>query len=156
MSKAQYRPGTAAPLPREWLDTVAPAIRVLAGLVFIGWSWVSTLLIVGRLLAPVLPGATVVGIPDRALVAIGFAFLISLIEFVASDRWKGAYWIVLLLGDASFTTWQTRAWLMLIVEANTPIETGGHVAIWIASILGGIIAAKFGEVLLFGRSSRKR
>lgn len=154
MSKAQYRPGTAAPLPREWLDTVAPAVRVLAGLVFIGWSWVSTLLIVGALLAPVLPSAAL-GIPDRALVALGFAILVSLVEFVASDRWPVAYWLVLLLGDASFTAWQTRAWLILIIEANTPIETAGHVAIWIASILGGIIAAKFGEVLLFG-AGRKR
>jgi hypothetical protein len=155
MSKAQYRPGTAAPLPREWLDTVAPAIRVLAGLVFLAWSWVSTILILGKVLRPVLTSALIEGVPDRFLVALGFAFLISLVEFVASDRWKGAYWLVLLLGDASFTAWQTRAWLVLIVEANTPIEPAGHVAIWIASILGGIIAAKFGETLLFG-TSRKR
>src|SRR3954462_8648498 len=75
MSNVRYQKGTAAPLPREWLDTVAPAIRAVSGLVFIAWSWVSTLLIVGTLLAPVLPGATIAGIPDRALVAIGFAFL---------------------------------------------------------------------------------
>jgi hypothetical protein len=155
MSKVQSRPGVAAPLPREWLDTVAPAIRVLFGLIFIAWSWISTLLIVGRLLSPVLPGATLGGIPDRALIAIGFAFLISLAEFVASDRWPGAYWVILLFGDASFTTWQTRAWLILIVEAQTHIELAGHVAIWIASVVGGIIAAKFGEVLLFGKG-RKR
>lgn len=155
MSKAHYRPGTAAPLPREWLDTVAPAIRVLFGLIFLAWSWISTLLIVGALLAPVLPSATLAGIPDRALVAIGFAFLVSLAEFVASDRWVGAYWLILLLGDASFTSWQTRSWLVLIVGAQTKIELAGHVAIWLASIVGGIIAAKFGEVLLFG-AGRKR
>src|SRR4051812_16330380 len=93
--------GTAAPLPREWLDTVAPAIRVLSGLVFIAWSWVSTVVILGKVLRPVLTSAAIEGVPDRFLVAIGFAFLISLVEFVASDRWPGAYWIVLLLGDAS-------------------------------------------------------
>jgi hypothetical protein len=156
MSKAQqYRPGTAAPLPREWLDTVAPAIRVLAGLVFLAWSWVSTVLILGKVLRPVLTSALIEGVPDRYLVALGFAALISLIEFAASDRWPAPYWLVLLLGDASFTAWQTRSWLVLIVEANTPISLLGHIGIWIVAILGGIIAAKFGETLLFG-TSRKR
>lgn len=154
-NSVRSRPGVAAPLPREWLDTVAPAIRVLAGLVFIAWSWVSTIIILGKVLKPVITSALVEGVPDRFLVAIGFAFLISLIEFVASNRWAGAYWLVLLLGDASFTAWQTRAWIVLIVEANTPIALPGHILIWIVSGVCGIIAAKFGEVLLFG-TSRKR
>jgi hypothetical protein len=141
----------AAPLPREWLDTVAPAIRVLFGLIFIAWSWVSTVLILGRLLKPALSSAAIEGIPDRFLVAVGVAFLVSLAEFVASDRWPGAYWTVLLLFDASFTAWQTRAWLVLIVEAQTPIGLLGHIGIWAVAIIGGIIAAKFGEVLLFGK-----
>jgi hypothetical protein len=152
MSKVQSRPGTAAPLPREWLDTVAPAIRVLFGLIFIAWSWVSTVLILGRLLKPALTSTTIESIPDRFLVAIGFAFLISLAEFAASGRWTGAYWAILLIGDASFTTWQTRAWLILIIEALTPIGLLGHIGIWFVSVVCGIIAAKFGEVLLFGAS----
>jgi hypothetical protein len=140
----------APPLPRAWLDTIAPALRVLFGLIFIAWSWISTLLVLGALLAPVLPSTTLVGIPDRALIAIGFAFLVSLAEFVASDRWAVAYWLVLLLCDASFTTWQTRTWLLLIVGAQTPIELVGHIGIWVVALVGGIIAAKFGEILLFG------
>lgn len=145
------RAGMAPPLPRAWLDTIAPALRVLFGLIFIAWSWISTLLVLGGLLAPVLPSATFAGIPDRALIAIGFAFLVSLAEFVSSDRWPAAYWSVLLLCDASFTAWQTRTWLVLIVGAQTPIALAGHVVISIVAIVGGIIAAKFGEVLLFGQ-----
>ena len=61
-----------------------------------------------------------------------------------------AYWIVLLVCDASFTTWQTRTWLVLIISAQTQIALLGHVAIWLAAIIGGIVVAKFGEVLLFG------
>jgi len=145
------RAGMAPPLPRAWLDTIAPALRVLFGLIFIAWSWISTLLVLGGLLAPVLPSAVLAGIPDRALIAIGFALLVSLAEFVSSDRWPVAYWIVLLVCDASFTAWQTRTWLVLIVGAQTPIEPAGHVVIWIVAIVGAIIAAKFGEVLLFGQ-----
>lgn len=154
-NSVRSRPGVAAPLPRDWLDTIAPAIRVLAGLVFIAWSWVSTIIILGAILKPVIASAAIAGVPDRFLVAIAVAFLISLIEFVASDRWIGAYWLVLLLGDASFTTWQTRAWLVAIVKAHTNISLAGHVGIWIAAGICGIIAAKFGEVLLFG-AGRKR
>jgi hypothetical protein len=57
---------------------------------------------------------------------------------------------VLLVCDASFTTWQTRVWLVLIVSAQTPISLLGHIGIWAVALVGGIIAAKFGEVLLFG------
>jgi hypothetical protein len=81
----------APPLPRAWLDTIAPALRVLFGLIFIAWSWISTLLVLGALLAPVLPSMTLAGIPDRALIALGFAFLVSLAEFASSDRWLVAY-----------------------------------------------------------------
>src|SRR5262245_46661180 len=96
MSNAS-RSGMAPPLPREWLDTVAPGLRILFGLIFIAWSWLSTILILGALLKPVMPGAAIEDIPDRFMVAIGIAFLVSLAEFVSSDRWPAAYWMVLLL-----------------------------------------------------------
>lgn len=148
------RAGMAPPLPREWLDTVATPLRALFGLIFIAWSWISTILILGKLLKPVMQGAAIEGLPDRFLVAIVIAFFVSLAEFVSSDRWPFAYWMVLLVCDASFTTWQTRAWLVAIVQAQTQIVPAGQVLIWLVSIIGGIVAAKFGEVLLFG--SRKR
>lgn len=145
--------GRAAPLPREWLDTIAPALRILFGILFIAWSWISTILIVGALLKPVISTAILAAVPDRFLVAILFAFLTSLAEFVSSGRWSFAYWTVLLICDASFTTWQTRTWLVQIVGAQTTISLLGHVIIWFAAVVGGVIAAKFGEVLLFGNAS---
>jgi hypothetical protein len=148
------RAGLAPPLPREWLDTIATPLRVLFGLIFIAWSWISTIIILAALLKPVMTGAAIPGIPDRLLVALGLAALVSLAEFVSSDRWPLAYWLVLLACDASFTTWQTRVWLIAIVEAQTEIAIVGHVVIWLVSIIGGIIAAKFGEMLLFGSHKR--
>jgi hypothetical protein len=145
---------TAAPLPRAWLDTIAPGTRVFFGIVFMAWSWISTLLILGRLLAPALTSSTIPGIGDRYLVAIGFAFLVSIAEFVSSDRWPGAYWATMLLADASFTTWQTHTWLELIVAPHTALTAGVQAAIWITSLVGGIIAARFGELLLFGKRRR--
>ena len=149
------RAGVAPPLPRHWLDSIATPVRVLFGLIFIAWSWVSTVIIVGTWLYPLFPNATIPGAPDWLLVAFAFAILVTVVEFVSSDRWPAAYWLVMLALDASFTTWQTHTWLAIIVQAQLPageeISVLGQVAIWLASIIGGIVAAKFGEILLFGR-----
>jgi hypothetical protein len=145
---------TPAPLPREWLDTIAPGVRAFFGIMFLVWSWVSTVIVLGRLLAPVIIGAAISGIGDRYLLAIAVAFLVSLAEFVSSDRWPGAYWVTLLLLDASFTTWQTRAWLVLIVQPHTDLTNGVQAVLWVVAFVGGIIAARFGELLLFGKWRR--
>ena len=149
--KTSTRAGTAAPLPREWLDVIATPVRVLFGILFIAWSWISTVLIVGAWLRPLLPAATVPGAPDWFVVAFLVACLVSLVEFVASDRWDVVYWIVLLLLDASFTAWQTSTWLHIIVAAQTEIGLLGNAAIYLVSIICGIVAGKLGEILLFGR-----
>jgi hypothetical protein len=139
-------------LPREWLDTIAPGVRVVLGVLFIAWSWVSTIIIVGWLLEPLLHDTSTIGIiADRFLVAFVIAFLVSIAEFVSAERWPGAYWIVLLLADASFTAFQTRVWLTQIIAPRTTITLIGDLTIWVVAIVGGIIAAKFGELLLFGR-----
>lgn len=148
------RPLNAAPLDRALLDSAASPMRVLFGALFLGWSWISTIIIVGRFLAPVLPGALFQVVGDSYAVAFGIAFLISAAEFVSANRWPPVYWAVLLLLDAPFTSWQTHAWLALIVQAQNPqipISTGVDVVIWIVSVVGGIIAAIFGELLLFGK-----
>ena len=60
------------------------------------------------------------------------------------------------LEHAPFTAWQTRTWLVQIVEAQIEISLLGHVAIVTVAIVGGIIAAVFGEMLLFGSRRRER
>src|SRR5436853_3080983 len=101
MSNVHSTPHTygGAPLSRSWLDSAATPVRVLFGGVFLAWSWISTVLVLGRILAPVLPGDGM-GIGDRYLVAFGLAVLISLAEFVSAGRWPGAYWLTILLADA--------------------------------------------------------
>ena len=142
----------AAPLPREWLDAVAPGVRVVFGVLFIAWSWISTIIIVGWLLEPLLHDTSMTHIiADRFLVAFVMAFLVSVAEFVSAERWPGAHWTVLLLADASFTSFQTHLWLTQIIAPRTAITPSGDATLWIVAIIGGVIAAKFGELLLFGR-----
>lgn len=148
----QSRPlASAAPLDRAILDSAASPLRVFFGILFLAWSWVSTVLVLGRLLAPTVPSALIPGLPDSYLVAFGFALLITAAEFVSAGRWPVAYWLVLLLFDAPFTTWQTYRWLIAIIQPLTTITTAGHIGVGLVALVCGIAAAIFGELLLFGR-----
>lgn len=140
----------AAPLDRAMLDSAASPTRAIFGIIFLAWSWVSTVIILGRLLAPALSGAAI-GVPDSYLVAFVVAILVSWVEFVSAGRWKGVYWVVLLLFDAPFTAGQTHTWLSAFAAPYTDLTTGIDSVLWIIALVGGIIAAIFGEVLLFGR-----
>lgn len=145
----------AAPLDRAVLDSAASPTRVFFGLVFLAWSWISTVMVLGRFLAPALPGA-LIGVPDSYIVALVLALLVTGVEFVSAGRWPYAYWPVLLLFDAPFTTAQTHGWLTAVVQpyATGEISTGADATIWFVSFVCGIIAAIFGELLLFGKRKR--
>jgi hypothetical protein len=156
MSNVRSR-ALGAPLDRALLDSAATPMRVFFGGFFLGWSWLSTVIILGGLLTPVAPGA-LLGVSDRYLIAFGIALLVSGAEFVSAGRWPGAYWLILLLCDASFTAWQTHTWLALIVTPHMTqpgtLTPSVEVAIWFVSIAGGIAAAIFGELLIFGKRGR--
>lgn len=151
--------GQLAPLDRAILDSAASPVRVAFGILFLGWSWVSTVLIGGKLLAPLAPTEVAPGVPVSFAIALGFAVLVTAIEFVAAGRWPVVYALVLLICDAPFTTWQTYKWATAIIEPLTVIVPGGepqvsmvgYIGIGVASAICGIIAAICGELLLFGR-----
>lgn len=151
MTVKSRRMGGAAPLDRAILDSAASPVRVLFGIIFLGWSWASTVLILGGALAPAFPGPLTEGIPTSYPIALLIAFGVTVVEFVSAGRWPIVYALVLLILDAPFTTYQTYQWLTSIVSALTIISMAGAVGIGIASLICGIIAAIFGEVLLFGR-----
>lgn len=144
-----------APLSRDGLDRIAPLVRIFGGIVFIAWSWVSTILMLGALLAPVVHGA-VSGIAYSYAVAFVFTVFVTVVEWV-TDEWPSIYWSVLVLLDASFTFWQTKAWLYVIVSAQVDaISLPSHLAIWLVSLVCGVIAARFGEKLLLPPRKRTR
>lgn len=152
MSNLRSRPLNAPPLDRSMLDSAASPTRVFFGLVFLAWSWVSTVLVLGRFLTPVLPG-TMAGISTSYIVALVLALLVTGVEFVSAGRWQGVYWPVLLLLDAPFTTVQTHGWLTALIQpyAQEALSAGADTVVWIAAFICGIIAAIFGELLLFGK-----
>lgn len=139
-----------APLARENLDSIAPAIRIFGGFVFLAWSWVSTVIIVGTLLSATITGGAW-GVGYSYLVAFGFALFVTIVEWV-TEQYPIVHWPVILLLDAPFTAWQTHEWLMIIIEKQVKDSPDwAEIAVWIISIIGGIIAAKFGEALLLSK-----
>lgn len=151
MTVKSRRMGGAAPLDRAILDSAASPVRVLFGIIFLGWSWASTVLILGGALAPVFSVSIIEGVPTSYVVGLAIAFGVTVVEFVSAGRWPIIYALVLLILDAPFTTYQTYQWLTSIVSALTIVSTVGAVGVGIASLICGIVAAIFGEVLLFGR-----
>jgi hypothetical protein len=142
----------AAPLDRAILDSAATPVRVFFGSLFIVWSWASTIIIVGWFLEPLLSNRSAFGImPQRYAAGLLLAFLVTAAEFVSAGRWPLAYTIVLLLGDASFTTWQTHTWLSTLISARAEVTAAGDVGLWLVSLICGVVAAVCGELLLFGR-----
>jgi hypothetical protein len=143
---------SASPLPRAWLDGIATPVRIFFGCLFIVWSWASTIIIVGWFLEPLMGNASWLRIlPDRYAAGLLLAFLVTVAEFASAGRWPLAYTIVLLLGDASFTTVQSHTWLYTLISARVEVTAAGDVGLWVASLIGGVIAAICGELLLFGR-----
>lgn len=143
---------SAAPLPRAWLDGIATPTRVFFGCLFIVWSWASTIIIVGWFLEPLMGNQSATGLlADRYAAGLLLAFLVTVAEFVSAGRWPLAYTVVLLVGDASFTTSQTHTWLDTLLSARVEVTIAGDVGLWLLSLVCGVIAAVCGELLLFGR-----
>lgn len=140
---------SAAPLDRALLDSAASPTRVFFGILFLAWSWLSTVLILGKLLSVSMDGTL-----TPHLIAFAFALLVTFAEFVSAGRWPIAYWPILLLLDAPFTTYQTYAWLSALIQPLTTITDQGRIGIGVAALIGGILAAIFGELLLFGKRKR--
>lgn len=153
MSNLRSRPLNAPPLDRAMLDSAASPTRVIFGIIFLAWSWVSTVSVLGTFLMPAAP--SVVGdVPVSYLIALGVALLVTALEFVSAGRWGPVYWLVLLAFDAPFTTIQTHAWLAVLVAPYLEggvLTAGVDAVLWLVSLIGGVVAAILGELLLFGR-----
>lgn len=140
---------SAAPLDRAMLDSAASPTRVIFGIIFLAWSWVSTVLILGHFLIPLIAGAP--GVPASYIVALAVALLVTWVEFVSAARWTGVYWFLIFFLDMPFTALQSHAWFTVLAAAYTEVTPAVDLTLWIVAGIGGIIAAIFGELLLFGR-----
>lgn len=149
------RRGLAAPLSREHLDRAGPWLRLSAGLMLIMYTGYTTIRGVGEDFAPLLQG-DIYGISMRLIGGLAAAALISLVEWLTSERYPIIYCVALWF-DARYTQRQ----LGPSIDSLAAYHLQGLDA-WIPTVVSfamswglSFLAARYGEVLLFGKRRRK-
>lgn len=149
MIKSKNLSPTRAPLSRQDIDRSLPWLRLGLGALLIGFSAVTTVAGVQRDCGPLCDGSAE-GVPIWALAGLLVAGLISLGQWLTSERWPLIY-AGLLLVDARYT--QHIIGPPISALAAYHLDNAGLAWI-VALVLSWVLAlatARFGEVLLFGR-----
>lgn len=149
MLKKSLRGVGSAPLSHSQLDKSGPWLRGLLGVGLLAYTGYTTVSGVGADFAPLLAGT-----PAWAPLAagLGVALLLSLGQWLTSETVPIIY-VLLLLIDARYTQRQLGPW----VEALAAYHLRELGAVWtgVVSFLVSwgvsIAAARYGEILLFGR-----
>jgi hypothetical protein len=149
------RRGLAAPLSRAHLDRAGPWLRLLAGIVLIVYTSYTTITGVGVDFAPLLQG-TIGGVSLRLIGGFGVAAFLSLGEWLTSEQYPIVYSVLLIL-DARYTQRQIGPAVAALAEYHLQ-----GLDPWIPSVVSlvaswglSLLAARYGEILLFGKRARE-
>lgn len=148
------RRGLSAPLNRDHLDRAGPWLRLLAGVVLIAYTSYTTIVGIGEDFAPLLQGS-VYGVPIQVLAGVGAALFISLVQWLTSEQYKLIYLIFLAI-DARYTQRQIGPGIDALAQYHMrdldPILPS--VVSFVVSWGSSLLAARYGEILLFGKRKR--
>jgi hypothetical protein len=149
MSGTPHNP-LRAPLNRRDLDRVAPWLRAGLGLTLLAWSSYATIVGFSNDLSPVLDGKMLFAIPAGVLVGILLAVLLSLGEWLTSERARLVYGVLLLV-DAWYTQRQIGPAAEKLAKAHLSDASIAPFVALVLSWLAALAIARYGEILLFGR-----
>lgn len=145
---------TRAPLSADEVKPAGMFVRWFFGAVLISYSVISTVLVFGWFLSPVVT-ATVQGVKLAYIIGVVFAIAVTIAEWASTDDAPVAHWIIVLLMDTPFTASQTYFWLRSISTAHWGDLDRQRTMILIAlSIVAGVLIAKCGEWLLVRRGRK--
>ena len=149
------RRGLSAPLNRDHLDRAGPWLRLLAGVALIAYTSYTTIMGIGEDFAPLLQGNVFGVLSVRLLAGIGAALFISLAQWLTSEQYLLIY-LVFLAIDARYTQRQIGPGLDALAHYHMrsldPLLPS--VVSFIASWGLSLVAARYGEILLFGKRKR--
>lgn len=144
---------TRAPIRAQELRPLGVALRLGTGIGMVAYSVITTTIVIGWFLDPVIQGA-VSGIHVSYLVGFLFGIGVTAGEWATSADAPKVHWFLVLVLDAPFSALQTFVWLHIVVDARveavTPTWTFGLIVV---SLLWGIVTANLGEMLLIQKSS---
>lgn len=151
------RRGLSAPLNRDLLDLAGPWLRLLAGVVLIAYTSYTTIVGIGEDFAPVLQGTLYGPISVRLAAGIGAALLISLVQWLTSENHKIVY-LVFLAIDARYTQRQIGPGIDALAQYHMRALDSIIPAVvsFLASWGVSFVAARYGEILLFGKRKRPK
>lgn len=156
--------GGDAPIKRETVDALYPYIRVVVGILFVGFCGYSTAFwfgwdIKGATTLPDGTQATVdvagVMVQWRYIIGAAFALAIFIAEILLAERSPWGYRMVLAV-DTFYTWRQVNPWLTGIADDHWPAGAEGRsmlgmgLIIVIAIVIGWLLA-KYGEIFLLGK-----
>jgi len=148
--------GLAAPLNREHLDRAGPWLRLLAGLALIAYTSYTTITGIGEDFAPILQGSLYGVVSMRLLAGVLAALLISLVEWLTSEHYPLIYAAFLVI-DARYTQRQIGPGIDSLAAYHLKaLDTWVTVVVsFVASWGLSLLAARYGEILLFGKRKRE-
>lgn len=140
--------GTAAPLPRRYLDTSRRPMRVLAGAAFVAYSSIGTIIGVRSDLTPALASRA-----DSAILGYGVGLAVAAIIFVAELLLAevSLWWYLVVLVPDTWYTYRFSSWIGAIIQARLSDPFVASVATVAVTGMFALAVAYFGERLLFGR-----
>jgi hypothetical protein len=155
-SARKPRGGMAAPINRDHLDRAGPWLRLVAGLALIAYTSYTTITGIGEDFAPILKGSLYGTVSMQLVAGVSAALLISLVEWLTSESYPIIYAVFLMI-DARYTQRQIEPSIAALAEyhlrglASLVPTVVSFVASWGVSL----VAARYGEILLFGKRTRR-
>jgi hypothetical protein len=149
MTVKSYEIGKA-PIQRSEIEKTLPVLRLITGGCFVGYSIISTILIIHNLVSPV----------ASPYVSYGAGLLVSIIvawaEWATARGGEKVYWGIVLILDAPFTAYFTVSWVNGLIAAHLGTEAvSAHaIMVWAWSMLFGVASAVLGELILLGGRRR--
>ena len=134
------------------LDKAAPWLRLLLGLSLIAYTSYTTVAGVGADFAPLLRDAPWY-VPIAA--GVGVAAFLSVGEWLTSESVPVVYTLLLLL-DARYTQRQVGPWVDALAQYHLA-EQNSYLTLAVSLVVSwglALIAARYGEILLFGRRKK--
>lgn len=152
LKKSGLRGVSAPPLSHSQLDKAGPWLRGLLGVALLAYTGYTTVSGVGSDFAPLLVG-TAAWVPLAT--GLGVALLLSLGQWLTSETVPIVY-VLLLLIDARYTQRQIGPWVEALAQYHLREldEVWTSVVSFLVSWGASIAAARYGEILLFGRRRR--
>jgi hypothetical protein len=150
-----------APINRNVVNTSTPILRLILGIIFVGYSAGTTITYFADDLSVFFKAGqqvTIAYVDDRFWYGFLLALVIFFGEVVTSEKAIGWY-LLFLAPDTFYTARQIQQGfqnaLIVLLGTSPGAQALAVIGSWVIGLIVGYLIAKWGEVLIFGRSGSR-